>query len=199
MTPPDWGQGHLSPEAVVAYVDGELATGPHARATQHLGQCRECAGQVSMQGQTRKALRTADGPCMPSALLNNLRAIPQVADLPGPPPGLAVGADGVLVSVLRPEPAGFPVGVQASPHDESRDSRSRTNHRRLRIGTGIAASGFAVGALLLVASGGPTPAQPSTAGPSAVLGGLSTPSPNGLDAQLRLTGAPAPAAPVVER
>ena len=71
MTAPDWGQDHLSLEAVAAYVDGELAAGPHARATQHLGQCPECAAQVSSQGQARKALRAAGGPCLPSALLSS--------------------------------------------------------------------------------------------------------------------------------
>ena len=90
VTAPDWGQDHLSLEAVVAFVDGELAPGPHARATQHLGQCPECAAQVVAQGQARTALRTAGWPCLPSALLSSLRAIPQDTDLPGPPPGLAM-------------------------------------------------------------------------------------------------------------
>ncbi len=122
VTPPDWGQDHLSLEAVVAYVDGELAPGPHARASQHLGQCPECAAQVSAQGQARKALRTAGGPCLPSALLSSLRAIPQDTDLPGPPPGLAMTADGQLVSMLRPEPGSAPMSAPA-------DTTPSTRHR----------------------------------------------------------------------
>lgn len=124
VTAPDWGQDHLSLEAVVAYVDGELAPGPHARATQHLGQCPECASQVSVQGQARKALRGAGGPCMPSTLLSSLRSIPQDTDLPSAPPGLAMTADGQLVSMMRPErgqpPAaggrGFRADVAAPRH-----------------------------------------------------------------------------------
>ena len=122
VTPPDWGQDHLSVEAVAAYVDGELGPGPHERASRHLGQCPECAAQVSAQGQARKELRAAGGPCMPSTLLSSLRAIPQDTDLPGPPPGLAMTADGQLVSMLRAEHAepptvvGFRADVSAPLH-----------------------------------------------------------------------------------
>ena len=49
---------------------------------------------MSGQGQARKALRTAGGPCLPSSLLSTLRAIPQDTELPAAPPGLAMTADG---------------------------------------------------------------------------------------------------------
>lgn len=215
MTPPDWGQDHLSVEAVAAYVDGELAAGPHARATSHLGQCPDCAAQVSAQGQARKELRSAGVPAAPSALLSSLRAIPQAADLPGPPPGLAVTADGELVSVLRPERVpqeraprepipprpGFRADVHTTTHHASRGTPARRPpaQRRLRVGTGLAASGLAVGALFLVGSAGApsAPAAPSTATPAAHRGlptgaGLSG-TPRVVDAQLRL--GPGPAAP----
>ena len=48
---PDWGQDHLSTEAVAAYVDGELGERPYDRATRHLAECSECAAQVVAQGQ----------------------------------------------------------------------------------------------------------------------------------------------------
>ena len=50
---PDWGQDHLTVEAVAAYVDGELAERPYDRATRHLAACPECAAQVVAQGQAR--------------------------------------------------------------------------------------------------------------------------------------------------
>jgi hypothetical protein len=103
VTLPDWGQDHLSSEAIAAFVDNELADGPHSRATRHLAVCPECAAQIVAQDQTSSALRSAECPALPSSLMNSLRSIPQEADLPGPPAGLAVSADGQLVSVLRPE------------------------------------------------------------------------------------------------
>jgi len=203
VTAPDWGQDHLSLEAVAAYVDGELAAGPHARATQHLGQCPECAAQVSSQGQARKALRTAGGPCLPSALLSSLRSIPQEADLPGPPPGLAISADGQLVSMLRPEP-GFRSEIATPTHHavpRPPASRPTPSHRMLRVGTGVATAGLALGALVFGAAqpaprapAAPTAPTPVAGLPSGSVFGGAPVSPNVVDAQLRLgTAGPAPA------
>jgi anti-sigma factor RsiW len=203
VTAPDWGQDHLSLEAVAAYVDGELAAGPHARATQHLGQCPECAAQVSSQGQARKALRTAGGPCLPSALLSSLRSIPQEADLPGPPPGLAISADGQLVSMLRPEP-GFRSEIATPTHHavpRPPASRPTPSHRMLRVGTGVATAGLALGALVFGAAqpapsapAAPTAPTPVAGLPSGSVFGGAPDSPNVVDAQLRLgTAGPAPA------
>jgi anti-sigma factor RsiW len=203
VTAPDWGQDHLSLEAVAAYVDGELAAGPHARATQHLGQCPECAAQVSSQGQARKALRAAGGPCLPSALLSSLRSIPQEADLPGPPPGLAISADGQLVSMLRPEP-GFRSEIATPTHHavpRPPASRPTPSHRMLRVGTGVATAGLALGALVFGAAqpapsapAAPTAPTPVAGLPSGSVFGGAPVSPNVVDAQLRLgTAGPAPA------
>jgi anti-sigma factor RsiW len=139
VTTPDWGHDHLSSDAIVAYVDDELASGPYLRATQHLAQCRECAAQVIAQGQARAALRMADCPSLPTSLLSSLRSIPQEADLPAPPAGLAVTPDGQLVSVLRPERAAEQADSVAPVHGG--------RHRRLRLGTGVAMSGLAIGAI----------------------------------------------------
>jgi hypothetical protein len=105
VTAPDWGEDHLSPEAVVAFVDDELDPGPRGRATRHAARCRECAAQVVAQTQARVALRTAAGPPLPSSLLSSLRSIPQQTDLPAPPADLAVNRDGQIVCRSRPEPA----------------------------------------------------------------------------------------------
>jgi anti-sigma factor RsiW len=197
VTAPDWGQDHLSSDAVVAFVDEELAQGAYLRASQHLARCQECAAQVVAQGQARSALRTADCPSLPSSLLNSLRSIPQDADLPAPPPGLAMTVDGRFVSVVRPE--------RAAPHDPDRadlgaapapaQRRRPQAHRRIRLGAGVAVSGLALGALAL---GVPTalsgPAAPATAPDRGLLGvpafgnGSAT-----LDAQLRLAPVTTPA------
>jgi anti-sigma factor RsiW len=138
VTAPDWGPAHLSSDAVVAFVDDELAQGPHARATAHVAACPECAAEVVAQRQARTALRAASCPSLPSSLLSSLRAIPQDTELPAPPAGLAVSADGQLVSVLRPEPEAAPAHGRRPP-----------TARRLRFGAGVAVSGLAIGALTL--------------------------------------------------
>ena len=175
---PDWGSDHLSTEAVAAYVDDELAPGPRSRADQHLATCQECAAQVSEHGRARIALRTAETPCVPSSLLSALRSIPERAELPPPPAGLAVAPDGQLVDVLRPECV-----PGRNQHPLSRDHREGGAHRRVLLGA-AAVSGLALGALAFgvsAAAPGPDPAAPERGvfnGP--VLGGANAPTEAGL-------------------
>ena len=173
MRSPDWGQDHLSSDAIVAYVDDELASGPHERAAQHLARCAECAAQVIAQMQTRSALRTAGGPVLPSTLLRTLRSIPESATLPPPPPGLAVTPDGQFVSVLRPVPDSTQAATDAGPaqgtgtaHSSHRRSAGRSPvQRRIIVGTGVAVSGLALGALAYgLPSASSTPAAPAESG-----------------------------------
>jgi anti-sigma factor RsiW len=190
VTTPDWGHDHLSSDAIVAFVDDELAPGPHLRATQHLAQCPECAAQVVAQGQARAALRTADCPSLPSSLLSSLRSIPQDTDLPPPPAGLAVTAEGQFVSVLRPERV-------AAGRDDSRAPQGHRSHRRMWLGTGVAVTGLAAGAIAFAVpaavsgSAVPAPGDADTV-PRPVLGGSATP----VDARLQLTPQPAAATSV---
>jgi anti-sigma factor RsiW len=184
VTVPDWGQDHLSSDAIVAYVDNELAAGPHARATRHLAECPECAAQVRAQGQARSALRHAGCPSLPSSLLSSLRSIPQVAELPEPPAGLAIGPDGQFVSIQRPE-----LREQAPPARADLSTSVGSSRKRL-IGAGAAVSGLALGALAFgvpgLAADAPTPTEPERGvfnGP--VLGG----SPGVVDARLQITPA----------
>jgi anti-sigma factor RsiW len=192
VTTPDWGHDHLSSDAIVAYVDDELAAGPHVRATQHLAQCPECAAQVVAQGQARAALRTADCPSLPSSLLSSLRSIPQDTDLPAPPAGLAVTPDGQFVSVLRPERVRR--GATRTDVDAPAPQGDRT-HRRMWLGTGVAVSGLAAGAIAFAApaavsgTAAPAASQPEMPG-RPILGGAATP----VDARLQLVPAPQPAA-----
>jgi len=54
-----WGSSvpHLLPDAVVAYVDGELSAGSHDRASSHVAGCPFCAAEVAAQRQARAAVQ----------------------------------------------------------------------------------------------------------------------------------------------
>jgi len=182
---PDWGQDHLSAEAVAAYVDGELGARPYDRATRHLAECGECAAQVVAQGQARSALRSARCPRLPSSLITSLRSIPQAADLPPAPNGLAITQDGQFVATLTP----------VREHARPSESRSDTPPAGLaepptpgkgrfgRFGAGAAMSGLALGALAIgaaiIAGDAPSSPEPGPAGAPVVV-----------DAHLQLPGAP---------
>ncbi len=144
---PDWGSAHLTSDAVVAFVDDELARRPHERAVAHVASCPQCTAEVVAQRQARSALRTAGCPALPSSLMSALRAIPLDTDLPEPPAGLAVADDGTLVSVQRAEPR-----RAAEPPDAVHGRRSRG----MRFGAGAAVSGLAIGALAFGATALPS-------------------------------------------
>jgi hypothetical protein len=93
---------HLAVDAVVAFVDGELAPAARDRAAAHLMVCRSCAAEVAAQRQARSVVRSAQCPSVPADLLAALRDIPHTADLPDPPPRLAVNGDGMVVDVTDP-------------------------------------------------------------------------------------------------
>ena len=194
---PDWGQDHLSPEAVAAFVDEELAPGPHARAERHLSVCPECGAQVRAQAQARSALRAAAAPCVPSALLSMLQSIPQSAELPPAPHGLAVTEDGQLVSTMRALPADAPpagldsAGLDSAHLDSARAAEAGFARapalgapRRARLGVGMAAAGLALIAIGAAALPSDSPV-PSTSADPGVFGGAPQ-----VDANLRLPGAP---------
>jgi anti-sigma factor RsiW len=194
VTAPDWGDDHLSSDAIVAYVDDELAAGPHLRATRHLARCHECAAQVVAQGQARAALRTAGCPSLPSSLLSSLRSIPQDTDLPAPPAGLAVTPDGQFVSVLRPERSTQERGASRADLDTPTSAGDRP-HRRMRLGTGVAVSGLAVGAIAFALPAAVTgSAEPAPAAPAGMLDRpvLGSPAATPVDARLQLAPQPAP-------
>ncbi|HXV92420.1 MAG TPA: zf-HC2 domain-containing protein [Pseudonocardia sp.] len=181
VSTPDWGETHLSPEAVAAYVDDELTPGARERAARHLSRCPECTSEIVTQGQARSALRSADTPSLPSSLLSSLRAIPQQTELPGPPPGLAVTDDGQLVALLRPEPG------RGSAGSNRRGRRGMS--RRARLGAGAAVSGLALGALAFggsLTSGSPVQLEGNLLGGPVQMGGSAA------DARLSVARPPAP-------
>lgn len=170
---------HLLPDAVVAFVDGELSASAHNRASAHLQRCPFCAAEAYSQQQARSAVRAADAPCAPASLLARLGAIPQEVELPSAPDGLAVSEDGQLVTVQRPDRAAFgsgPVLGSGRPFGTGGGSRFGTGlfgGRRARQGAGVVVSGLMLGALALVAPGSednaPAPAQGNSPQPSPVV------------------------------
>jgi anti-sigma factor RsiW len=173
-----WGlaEQHLLPDAVVAFVDGELSTTAHGRVTAHLARCPYCAAETFSQQQARTAVRAAETPSCPTGLLDNLRAIPQEVDLPSMPDNLAVSEDGQLVTVLRPDRAGAAFGsgpVLGSTPPLGSGSSVRFGGRRARQGAGVVVSGLMLGALAMVTpnvdpAAQDRPAPPRVAGVPAI-------------------------------
>ncbi|MCP2261890.1 putative zinc-finger [Streptoalloteichus tenebrarius] len=190
---------HLAPDAVVAFVDGELSPTAHDRAAAHLARCPQCAAEAATQRQARAAVRAAAAPHVPTGLLAALRDIPRNTELPPPPDNLAVSEDGQLVAVLRPRPArgGGPRGsggsggsgrvfgegpvlgssapLGAGPAVLGQQRRGRRSWQ----GAGLVVSGLVLGALALVPSVAPVggdsdgeePSRVAPANARAVFGG----------------------------
>jgi anti-sigma factor RsiW len=154
-----WGlsEQHLMPEAVVAYVDGELTATAWDRASSHVARCPYCAAEVGAQRQARAAVRSADTPAAPDWLLASLRAIPENTETPSVPDGLAITDDGQLVAVQRPDrvaPLGASKPLGSSPKlGEGRSVLSWRIGKRTAQGAGVVVSGLVLGALALVNSG----------------------------------------------
>jgi len=158
-----WGlsEQHLLPDAVVAFVDGELSATAHDRASAHMARCPLCLAEIVAQRQAASAVQAADAPVVPAALLATLRAIPQQVDVPSTPDGLAMTDDGQLVVVQKPEqmqatsaPFGSsaPLGSSAKL-GEGGAVLGRRPGRRAAQGAGVVVSGLVLGALALVTTG----------------------------------------------
>ncbi|HLR99956.1 MAG TPA: anti-sigma E factor RseA [Mycolicibacillus parakoreensis] len=78
---------HLSPEAIAAFVDGELRMSAHLRAAHHLSLCPQCASEVEGQSSARAALRESGPVQVPRELLGLLAQIPEAPpeDTPAAP------------------------------------------------------------------------------------------------------------------
>jgi len=96
---------HLLPDAVVAFVDGELPVNAHNRVAAHMRACPGCAAEIARQRQARAVVRAADAPSLPLGLLAALQAIPLNTELPALPDELAVTDDGQLVAIQRKDKA----------------------------------------------------------------------------------------------
>ncbi|RSM86940.1 zf-HC2 domain-containing protein [Kibdelosporangium aridum] len=159
---------HLMPDAVVAFVDGELSPGARDRVAAHMMSCPCCAAEIAAQRQARAAVRAADAPSMSASLLANLRAIPQNTDLPGMPDNLAMTQEGQLVAIQRPDRVGGsrPLGSNAALGSQPRLGEGPNvigRGRRTAQGAGVVVSGLVLGALALVAPSGAPAANGDTA------------------------------------
>lgn len=161
---PQLPEQHLMPDAVVAFVDGELSAAARDRAASHIARCPLCARDTAIQRQARAAVRTAEVPSMSSGLLAALRNIPTDTDLPTGPDQLAMTEDGQLVAIQRPDRvdragraaalgsrttvlgSGQPLGT-----GDSVLSTGRSWHGRRAVqGAGVVAAGLMLGALAMV-------------------------------------------------
>jgi anti-sigma factor RsiW len=197
---------HLAVDAIVAFVDGELGPAAHSRATAHLATCHSCAAEVAAQRQARSVVRSAEGPQVPAGLLAALRAIPDTAELPAAPDGLAVTAEGTIVALADPDrgPAAAPLDSTAPLGAGPRwgTGSSILGRRAGRTGAGAVVSGLVFGALVMsmfenpvAGSAGPQPErQPPPVLPSALPAAAPAGDPGAITAQevalLRTTAQP---------
>ncbi|WP_410656256.1 anti-sigma factor family protein [Amycolatopsis sp. lyj-112] len=177
-------ESHLLPDAIVAFVDGELSLGAQDRASAHIARCQGCAAEVSAQRQAVTAVKQAGAPSMSAGFLASLCSIPQNTELPGAPDNLAMTADGQLVAIQRPDrvaglrdtavlrdngvlggaaPLGSSAPLGQSPNVLG-GGRFGPSRRKYAQGAGVVVSGLVLSALALVATSGegiedrPTPA-----------------------------------------
>lgn len=169
MTAPrGWGlpESHLLPDAIVAFVDGELSLGAQDRASAHIARCPVCAAEVAAQRQAVTAVKQAGAPSMSAGFLASLCSIPQNTELPSAPDNLAMTADGQLVAIQRPDrvaglrdagvlggtaPLGSSTPLGQSPNVLG-GGRFGLARRRAAQGAGVVVSGLVLSALALVAT-----------------------------------------------
>ncbi len=132
--------GHLSLDAVVAFVDGELPAGPASRAAAHVDRCLSCAGEVAAQRQARRRVRAAGPPSVPTTLLAALRAIP----------GATEATEATAATDATKAPAGLTADGVADP--PSRRSRRRPG-LPVMVGSGVVVGAAALAALAGSAAG----------------------------------------------
>lgn len=166
-------EDHLSVDAVVAYVDGELSLTAFQRAAAHVSRCPVCAAEVAEQSFVRDSLRRAPAPPMPGSLAAALFSIPVSTPVQRPQPGL--GAD---------PRTGLPVRLPGH--------RGSPRHRRFRMGAGALIAGLAVGALATAGpsggDGAPEPVGPPPAEPISYLPGRGGPQAEPAVSQTVLSG-----------
>ncbi|MPY79591.1 MAG: hypothetical protein GEV04_14150 [Actinophytocola sp.] len=144
-------ESHLLPDAIVAFVDGELSPGARERAAIHIMRCSACAADVTAQRQAREAVHDSQVPAMPAGLLASLSSIPQTTEISSGPDNLAVTDDGQLVAVQRPEhpQSGATLGTTRLGSSAPLGSAGlgRKPGRRTAQGAGVVVSGLVLTAL----------------------------------------------------
>lgn len=157
-------ESHLAQEAIAALVDGELPSGPAARAARHLAGCLQCRMAVQAQREAKEALHDSEDVAVPGDLMSRLCAIPFTADVPGSGGGSMSAGPGGLT--LTGTAGAF--SVDLAPQDRPHRAHHARWLRRGLAGTlvGLGAS-VTVLALNLPAGDGGRPATGPVAGPSA--------------------------------
>lgn len=174
MTEPrGWGpfsETHLMPDAVVAFVDGELSLGARDRAASHIARCPGCTAEIAAQRQARAAVKGAQAPRISAGFMAALRDIPHHTEISATPDNLAMTEDGQLVAIQRPDrvtglrmqsalgssaPLGSATPLGSGAVLGSRQ-RSGSVRRRAAQGAGVVVSGLVLSALAIVvtSSGG---------------------------------------------
>lgn len=152
---PGWQlpESHLLPDAVVAFVDGELTLGAHERAAVHLVRCSSCAADVDAQRQMRTAVNSCHSPMVPAGLLASLQSIPDTTELSTMPDNLAVDEHGQLVAIQRPDRVPGVLGshepLGSSAPLGTTGFAVRKPGRRAVQGAGVVMSGLVLSALAL--------------------------------------------------
>ncbi len=151
-------ESHLAQEAIAALVDGELPSGPAARAARHLSGCLQCRLAVEAQREAKAALHASADVDVPGDLLSRLRAIPFTTDVPGTVGWGTVAADAGQLTLSGTS------GSWSVPLTEQRRPQRADHARWLRRGLAGTLAGLGVGvtalALNLPADG---PARAGTA------------------------------------
>lgn len=177
-------EAHPVPDALVAFVDGELSAVAFGRVAAHIARCPMCAAETGVQRQARDAVQAAEAPRIPATLMAALRAIPTDTDLPDDVERLAVQPDGQVVAVQRPDRAAAfgsgPVLGSSAPLGTG-NNVLRTGGRRAVQGAGVVAAGLFLGALAMVgphalaAAPAPTESHDNTGGNRVVQANFATP------------------------
>lgn len=139
---------HLSTEALAAFVDGELARTPRARADEHILSCTECYLAVSVQRQSKVSLTGSSCFDVPSSLMARLSAIPFAED------GAEMTPPGSSLSLSSSGAFQFSVAAPATKH--ARRTGTTNRHRVVSLGAAFVALGvgLAVGPSLAGARNG---------------------------------------------
>lgn len=144
---------HLSIEALAAYVDGELAPGPRARAAEHIVSCLECGFAVGIQEQTKESLSSSSGTfAVPSGLLAKLGKIPFDIEFPHDRPttsGMSMSGSGIFeFSVAAPATVRDPEPSTEHPSEPAKKSRHSEMRRARHFNRGAALIALGVGLTL---------------------------------------------------
>jgi anti-sigma factor RsiW len=157
-------ESHLAQEAIAALVDGELPSGPAARAARHLGGCLQCRMAVEAQREAKEALHASRDVTVPGDLVSRLCAIPFTTEVKGPAGALddlAAGPGGLTLTGTSGS-----WSVDLRPEEPPQHPGHARWLRRGLAGT-ILVLGAGVTALALNLPAGDSPARGPVAGPSA--------------------------------